>query len=246
MLPQWITTLGILISYCWIVFEHAQLCEHPTFYHYHWITHNLPSESSQSQARTELAGPLAVVTELPLWMCSGGCSNRGEPSRACSEGSLLPGELPDALGAMAGLRGWEEPRVEEGERDELVAGHTVYFQENQRSQECCCSCRSNPGDRNRAAGWLWLAGTPGWRWGRFADLIRRPKRTWLMLFSAKGRGISLVCDSALHATDSSLTPELPPLQKGQTDSPDLDCFGWGSAGCPQLWTAQCQDVCCAG
>lgn len=55
-----------------------------------------------------------------------------------------------------------------------------------------------------------------------------------MLFSAKGRDFCLVCDCALHATDWSLTTELPPLQKRQTDT-DLDCS--------QPWTAQCQDVC---
>lgn len=38
-----------------------------------------------------------------------------------------------------------------------------------------------------------------------------------MLFSAKGRDFCLVCDCALHATDWSLTTELPPLQKRQTD-----------------------------
>lgn len=52
--------------------------------------HNLPPEAPQTKARTEIEEPLAVVAELPLWMCRGGCSTERNHPRACSGPSLLP------------------------------------------------------------------------------------------------------------------------------------------------------------
>lgn len=83
--------------------------------------HNLPAQSSQTRARTEIAGPLAVESVLPWYMCTGreaaAAENRDEPPQtARSDGSRLPEKAFDrGIGAIAALRA-RSIQGEEGEK----------------------------------------------------------------------------------------------------------------------------------